>query len=247
MKCVRCGTELSEDAKVCFGCGFEVGKEYVPEENQTLESLYEIKEEKPVEDAEEMDIEGSKNEIDKIDGEYVIRENTITGENVGKVKKKRKRKYYLLIIPFILLIICLITYLNFDKIKCLYKNCDIVIDPDIKDDVKDVINHPTESYIFDNRILFKLTDEWNQNGNYSFNKNKEEFKLIKYDSNIENYLFSIGVTEKEEITINNIKYYCIKNGNIVEYILSNSDIIYVFSFSDVSDITKIMNTVIFYK
>ena len=154
MKCVRCGTELKEGSKVCLGCGFEVGKEYVPEQNETLESLMEMpkKEETYVDDAEEMEIEGSKKELDVIDGEEVKLDNNLTGENVGKVKVRKKKKYFLLFIPLVLILLGLLIYFNFDKIKCLYKDCSVKPSPKPSDDKVDVVNHPTETYIFDNRF-----------------------------------------------------------------------------------------------
>lgn len=84
MKCVRCGTELKEGEKVCLGCGFEVGREYIPEVNETLESLMEMHEdEEEHEEIEEMEIEGVKKELDTINGEEVVIKNEIIGENKG--------------------------------------------------------------------------------------------------------------------------------------------------------------------
>ena len=254
MKCVRCGTELKEGSKVCLGCGFEVGKEYVPEQNETLESLMEMpkKEETYVDDAEEMEIEGSKKELDVIDGEEVKLDNNLTGENVGKVKVRKKKKYFLLFIPLVLILLGLLIYFNFDKIKCLYKDCSVKPSPKPSDDKVDVVNHPTETYIFDNRFTFRLTDEWNETEKGKYTKNLEEFKTNKYvlnNNTLEDYLKYIGTEEYKEETINNIKYYYIVNNQAKEYAIIDKEAIYVFSFVSVNekDINEIMNTVVYYK
>lgn len=252
MKCARCGTELKEGSKVCLGCGFEVGKEYIPEQNETLESLMEMPaEEITKEDAEEMEIEGSKKEYDVINGEEVKIDKLI-GENTGKVKIKKKKKYYLLLIPLILILLGLLIYFNIDKIKCLYKDCEIKTIVEPKEEKIDVINHPTETYIFDNRFTFRLNDEWEEIEKGKYNKNLEEFKTIKYvleNNTIEDYLKYIGITDFKEETIKNVNYYYIINNQTKEYVIVEKEAIYVFSFDSTNedDINDIMNTIVYYK
>ena len=252
MKCVRCGTELKEGSKVCLGCGFEIGKEYVPEQSETFESLMEMPKEETIDDdAEEMEIEGSKKECDIIDGKEVKIDNLV-GENKEIIKIKKKRKYYLLFIPLILILLGLLIYFNIDKIKCLYKDCEIKTIVEPKEEKINVINHPTETYIFDNRFTFRLTDEWEEIEKGKYTKNLEEFKTIKYvleNNTIEDYLKYIGITDYKEETIKNIKYNYIVKNQTNEYVIIDDKAIYVFSFDSTNedDIKNIMNTVVYYK
>ena len=209
-------------------------------------------EETYADDAEEMEIEGSKKELDVIDGEEVKLDNNLTGENVGKVKVRKKKKYFLLFIPLVLILLGLLIYFNFDKIKCLYKDCSVKPNPNPSDDKVDVVNHPTETYIFDNRFTFRLTDEWNETEKGKYTKTLEEFKTNKYvlnNNTLEDYLKYIGTEEYKEETINNIKYYYIVNNQAKEYAIIDKEAIYVFSFVSVNekDINEIMNTVVYYK
>lgn len=245
MKCVRCGTELKEGEKVCLGCGFEVGKEYIPEVNETLESLMEMPEdEEEHEEIEEMEIEGVKKELDTINGEEVVIKNEIVGENKGIVKKKKKKNYLWIIVVVIVLIILICLYF------VLMKEEEIVT-PSKKDDKINVVNHPTETYIYDNRIMFRLNDLWSKNNDEYIN-DLSMFKILKYEfdiNSIDNYLKYIGVDEKEEKEINNIKYYYVINDSRKEYVIVLKEKIYVFSFDNVNDdnINNILNTVKLYK
>lgn len=251
MKCERCGTELKAGDKVCLGCGFEVGKEYIPEANETLESLMELPEEEVIDDAEEMEIEGSKKELDLIDGEKVEVDNLIVGENVGKVKVKKKFNFFWIII-LLLIILSVFVYFNFDRIKCFYFSCeteDVPVKPN--DDKININNHPTKTYLYDNRFSFRLNDLWKEKNGVYVN-GLSEFKFLKYEwevNTIDNYLKYIGISETEERVVNNINYYYVINGNSYEYVIVLKEKIYVLSFVNVSleETESILNTVKFYK
>lgn len=249
MKCARCGTEINDGDKFCLGCGFEVGKEYVPEVNETLDNLMEMPASEEHDDIEEMDIDGVKQVVEFIDGNVVCTSDSIVGENVGNVKVKKKFNLLFILIP-ILIIIGLVIYFNFDNIRCLFINCKP--NNNIKIDEKvDVINHPTEVYVFDNRFIFRLNDLWIKNNDEYVNGNAiMRFNKYVFDVNsIDYYLGYIGVTEKEERVINDINYYYLINGNNKEYVIVLKEKIYVISFENVNDedINNILNNVIFYK
>lgn len=266
MKCVRCGTELKAGDKFCLGCGFEVGKEYIPDNvNETLESIMELPEEKEEkEPAEEMEINDSLEETEMIDGKIIQTRYSI-GESLEKIKKSKKFNYIFIGIIILILILSLIIYFNFNKITCLFTNCNsiVIVKPD--DKKKNIINHPTTLYSFDSAFLFRINDLWVEKDINSletinfdikdtkmFVKDSSEFDLNKYvfnENNINSYLKYIGEENADTIEINKITYNYIKLNNKEEYIIISKDAIYVFSFIGTTeeDMKEILNTVIYYR
>lgn len=251
MKCVRCGTELKENEKVCLGCGFEVGKEYIPEKNETLESLMELPvEEEIIDDAEELEITGTKKENDTIDGQVVISNNYLVGENKEKIKNKKNKKF-LFIIPVLILIIIII-YFSYTYIKSLNNNSKPGNIENPKNDKVTINNYPTETYIYDSRFIFRLNNLWLKTDENTYVKNLSEFKIIKYEfeeNSIEYYLEYINVENSSKKTINNIEYYYVINNDKEEYILIEKEQIYVLSFAHLEEeqINEILNTIKYYK
>lgn len=259
MKCVRCGTELKEGDKFCLGCGFEVGKEYIPEPKaETLESIMEIPEEKEEkEPAEEMEINDSLKETEMIDGNAVNVEYNV-GESSEKVKKSRKVNYIILGICAIVVVLGLTIYFNFKKITCLFKDCSpaVIVKPD--DKKNNVINHPTTTYSFDSKFLFRLNDLWTAKSMMfsenvkSFEKDTSEFTLTKYvldENTVSAYLKYIGEESSDSLEINKITYSHVQINNKEEYIIASKNAVYVFSFTETSneDKMEILNTVVYYK
>lgn len=263
MKCVRCGTELKDGDKFCLGCGFEVGKEYIPEKTQeTLEDIYEMPVE--VEPAEEMEIDNNTDDVEVIDGSEV-HTNYYVGESNETVKKSKKINYIIIISIILILIITLLIGFNYKKIVCLFKDCKGSTIIKNEDKKKNIINNITTPYSFDSKFIFRIKDIWkdvspviygdnldNIADMKKFEKDSSEFKLIKYvfnDNSIDYYLNLLGEEKYDIIDINKIKYNYLNINDKEEYIITTKDSIYVFSFIQTSknDINDILNTVVYYK
>jgi len=265
MKCVRCGTELNENDKVCLGCGFEVGQKYEKQEtSETLESLMEMPllendDENIDDDAEELNVDESLNVIENINGETVSVStlNVATGDDL--VKGKRKKKYWLLLI-FLVLILCvfgiykLVVHVNSD-------NDDVVPPVDLK---PNVTNHPTSVYSFGNNFIYKINDLWLENTRtnnqvdviesrmFITDGASLEVNLYSFDGNqLDSYTKYLGIsTSYEETMINDVKYYVftLENNKIYVKIVDNYLYAFEFTFSENIDnlINDIINNVTFY-
>ena len=101
MKCVRCGTELSEGSKICLGCGADATKVHYENANtsETLESLMEIpvasealeSDDSVLDEAEELNVSDVSSYSETIAGEVVDVETSNVAVGEVFVPKKRKK------------------------------------------------------------------------------------------------------------------------------------------------------------
>lgn len=264
MKCVRCGTEIKLGDKVCLGCGFEVGKKFVKEnESETLESLMQMPAEEVEEkdDAEEIEINDNIEQIEEINGEKVSIDNKIVKESNETFKRKSEKKYMLPIILLVMIVLVVVICLIVGGIKCYINNSNAKSDDQPNDIPKEIINHPTTEFVFDNRFMFKLNDLWhekdeknsvNQIKNITFEKDISKFKIVKYqfdENTLKQYLNYIGIETSDQVENNSTKYEHIINNQTEEYIIVEKEYIYVISFINLEneEINGIMKTIYYYK
>ena len=266
MKCVRCGTELRENDKICLGCGFEVGKEYIKKEtSETLESLMNapIEEEKEVEkeNIEELDVDESLSISESIDGENInIASNNISEGEVLLPPKKRK-KYWAILIILILGLGGFGIYKYFDYIRNISSTPPLPV----INTKPNIVNNPTSLYDFGNNFIMKINSLWtlldkgtNDSGAIKtkyFIADGSTLTLNLYNfgnDHLNNYKKNKKINvDYEEIKFNDEKYYLFTFENNKNYVKIVDNYLYAFEFFASENIdslaNEVMNNVIFYK